>query len=186
MLNPIKRLLHWGPISCLAITTSLTFATTCTRSHFLWIIVFQVTTCLCLYNMWCATFIGPGYSTSTRDNNSSRHLSTTLASPNNKTIENSSNPKVPNQKTTTRFCRRCDHIVLKKHHHCPWINNCVGLNNEQYFVRFLSFAIAVSMQSSLHLIMDLYDKQTMIILNLFNIGLSIGVLVPLCFLLYTH
>jgi len=29
--------------------------------------------------------------------------------------------------------------VLKYDHHCPWINQCVGLHNERHFILFLSY-----------------------------------------------
>lgn len=158
-MSPIKRLVHWGPIASMAITASITVATISTSTSLLWIFAFQITMCLTLYNMWCATLIGPGY--------------ISITSP-------TESPE------SGRFCRRCCHIVLRKHHHCPWINNCVGQYNEQYFVRFLLFAIAVTIQSTAHLIIHTCQMQTFIIFNVFNIGLSIGVLIAVSVLLYTH
>ncbi|XP_065185511.1 uncharacterized protein LOC135816071 [Sycon ciliatum] len=33
-------------------------------------------------------------------------------------------------------CRICDVCVLRRDHHCPWINNCVGLGNQWLFLLF--------------------------------------------------
>lgn len=85
-----------------------------------------------------------------------------------------------------KFCRRCCQIVLKKHHHCPWINNCVGEHNEQYFIRFLIFAILVTIQSTTHLIIHTCLQRSILFFNVFNIALSIGVLISVSVLLYTH
>ena len=41
------------------------------------------------------------------------------------------------------ICNRCiiqmDRILLIDLDHCPWIGNCVGHHNRQYFVNFLTY-----------------------------------------------
>lgn len=29
-------------------------------------------------------------------------------------------------------------------HHCPWINNCVGINNKRFFLMFMTYATCAS------------------------------------------
>ncbi|WVQ98972.1 hypothetical protein IAU59_006104 [Kwoniella sp. CBS 9459] len=45
-------------------------------------------------------------------------------------------------------CRQCKTCILD--HHCPWIANCVGFNNQGHFLRFLLW---VDLATSYHLLM---------------------------------
>lgn len=43
----------------------------------------------------------------------------------------------PPKPERAHHCRSCKTCVLKYDHHCPWINQCVGLGNERYFILFM-------------------------------------------------
>lgn len=36
-------------------------------------------------------------------------------------------------------CKKCNKCVLRKDHHCPFLNTCIGMNNHFYFLLYLFF-----------------------------------------------
>lgn len=47
----------------------------------------------------------------------------------------------PPKPERTHHCSICKTCIVKFDHHCPWLNQAVGLHNERYFVMFLVWMV---------------------------------------------
>ena len=41
-------------------------------------------------------------------------------------------------------CYKCGHCVLKRDHHCPWLNKCIGYSNQKYFILLLIYSLVLT------------------------------------------
>lgn len=46
-------------------------------------------------------------------------------------------------------CKTCKSCIFRMDHHCPWINNCVGVYTQKIFVLFLIYVACLSAMTSL-------------------------------------
>lgn len=86
--------------------------------------------------------------------------------------------------------------VMKMDHHCPWINTCVGHYNHGHFAAFLASAVGGCCVSTVILVSWVTTVLSLkplpfppptifiLILAVFSIGLSIGVVFAVGMLLY--
>lgn len=73
----------------------------------------------------------------------------------------------------THHCRRCGHCVRKMDHHCPWINNCVGEDNQFAFMLLLAYAYTLSIMTLVLDILHMYfmppclacDKESFVVVH---------------------
>ncbi|KAF3420387.1 hypothetical protein E2986_03257 [Frieseomelitta varia] len=191
-VDPLKKICHWGPLTALGIIKIITLMTIhCSRQwwppqeSFFGAVNFILFFCLSgstLFHFINAIYEGPGFLPL---------------------------KWMPEKATDTQYLQYCFDIkhqdliivesgrcVMKMDHHCPWINNCVGHYNHCHFTAFLASAVGgccVSTFTLISWVMTVLSLKPLsfpppsifiLILVIFSIGLSIGVILAVGTLLY--
>lgn len=54
-------------------------------------------------------------------------------------------------------CSICGRCVIKMDHHCPWVNNCVGIGNHKFFLLFIFYTFVSCMFSLVLLVWKFFS-----------------------------
>ncbi|XP_043271445.1 palmitoyltransferase ZDHHC6 [Venturia canescens] len=195
-IRRVKKVCHWGPLAALGIIKTITLMTIyCSgqwwspyesplaAANFLLFFSLSGST---TYHFMCAIIKGPGFlDRGWRPENigATQYL---------QFCSICQGYKAPR----SHHCKKCRRCVLKMDHHCPWINNCVGHNNHGHFAAFLASAVGGCCVSTVILVSwvttVLFSRNLpfpppsvfSLIVVVFTIGLSIGVVLAVGMLLY--
>ncbi|XP_011158110.1 palmitoyltransferase ZDHHC6 [Solenopsis invicta] len=195
-VGPLKKMCHWGPLSALATIKIITLMTIhCSRQWWppqdsvpgaVSFLLFFTLSGLTLFHFISAIFEGPGY------------LALKWMPEKATDIQYLQYCTVCQGYKAPRshHCRKCNRCVMKMDHHCPWINTCVGHYNHGHFTAFLASAVGGCCVSSVILISWVATVLSLkplpfpppavytLMLAVFSIGLSIGVVLAVGMLLY--
>lgn len=96
----------------------------------------------------------------------------------------------------SRHCSVCNRCIERFDHHCPWINNCVGLGNHNYFYLFvvsMFIVLAISLSHAFYCLglvieqgyhnISFWDSYIKIPPSIFFVLVSIQIMVTALFFL---
>ncbi|KAK9659712.1 palmitoyltransferase akr1, partial [Basidiobolus ranarum] len=113
-----------------------------TTQHLFANILFFISASSASYYFYKASTTNPGYLTANTSFDKGKEIVLQLASTNQLDARNFCITCLIRKPIRSKHCKMCNRCVAKFDHHCPWTNNCVGVNNHLYFVAYLYTMIA--------------------------------------------
>lgn len=109
-----------------------------TQSHALSHLCFALTVGLCAYNFFRSITLDPGTCPKPSSDAELKFIIEDLASEGRLNGQTFCIQCMARKPLRSKHCRVCDNCIARSDHHCPWIWNCVGVNNHRQFVIFVS------------------------------------------------
>ncbi|KAG9244655.1 hypothetical protein BJ878DRAFT_440949 [Calycina marina] len=124
--------LFWAGIRWLTVVLPATYS-----SYVFSNLVFAILASLCGYFYFCTMANEPGFVPKLGGLTEQKALINELLSLWKFDQQNFCVTCMVRQPLRSKHCKRCNRCVAKHDHHCPWVNNCVGVNNQRHFLLYL-------------------------------------------------
>jgi len=100
--------------------------------------MFALTVGLCAYNFFRAITLDPGTCPKPTSDDELKSIIEDLASEGRLNGQTFCIQCMARKPLRSKHCRVCDKCIARSDHHCPWVWNCVGMNNHRQFLLFVS------------------------------------------------
>lgn len=109
-----------------------------TQSHAFTHLMFAISLGLCAYNFFRAISLDPGTCPKPTSDAELKSIIEELASEGRLNGQTFCIQCMARKPLRSKHCRTCDRCVARQDHHCPWVWNCVGVNNHRQFLLFVT------------------------------------------------
>ncbi|KAF2094093.1 palmitoyltransferas-like protein akr1 [Rhizodiscina lignyota] len=100
-------------------------------------VIFGVSIALCTYFYFLTMVEDPGYVPKSGSRNQQKAVIDDLLEAQKFDEQNFCIPCMVRRPLRSKHCKRCNRCVAKHDHHCPWVDNCIGINNHRHFVLYV-------------------------------------------------
>ncbi|KAF7420921.1 palmitoyltransferase akr1 [Pleurotus ostreatus] len=109
-----------------------------TESHAFTHLSFGLAVGLCAYNFFRAITLDPGTCPKPASDGELKSIIEDLASEGRLNGQTFCIQCMARKPLRSKHCRVCDRCISRSDHHCPWVWNCVGMNNHRQFILFVT------------------------------------------------
>ncbi|TBU59994.1 DHHC palmitoyltransferase-domain-containing protein [Dichomitus squalens] len=108
-----------------------------TESHAFTHLTLAITIGLCAYNFFRAISLDPGTCPKPASDGELKTIIEELASQGRLNGQTFCIQCMARKPLRSKHCRICDRCIARHDHHCPWVWNCIGVNNHRQFLIFV-------------------------------------------------